>query len=193
MSRSKLVTPWLSKRSVRHTLTNRPNQTRILPEWMERDNIKKLNEKRDLLCHEAIVKCVPTLQNMACASIVANGLFKNFDNVENHVWTCLGNTKIEFIYENPCRNTDRWHVCKTCADELDLDRFNIACGVGFANQFNNSGSVYSYKEKVYAAYPMAAYDVVLKAHSKDFSHEQLRSGLRPKKSVKRKLSFSEID
>lgn len=196
MSQSKLVshTPFLSKRTVTNKkLTTRPLQHRILPEWMERDNINKLNKSRDLLCHEVIVKCVPSLTNIACAKIVNNGVYKNFNHYENHIWSRFGNENIDFIYETSNMKQYNWQSYDGSTSKSAFKEINVSHGSGIANQFNNLKNKYSFGGEVFAAYPNGGYDVILKTDIKNNNYEQLRPGLRPRQAIKRKLSFSDSD
>lgn len=164
---------WKSKvRNAEQSYTITSRGTKLVPQWMMKNSLK---------CDEVFVNRVPTLQNMAAACIVANDLDVTKDVLFNHIWNKIGNTTIDVIRKGYCRSGSRWHDCSI---ECFYTRF-----------FAKAKDVDDWREthKIVHAFPYAPYDVIFKKDAKDFSHEQLRGGLRPRKPVKRRLSFSDSD
>lgn len=160
---------WWSKpksSSTSYKITTRG--TALVPQWMIKDSLK---------CDEIFVNRVPTLQNICAATIVAHDLDERTDETFRHIWSKMGNTTIDVIRKAYCNNDSRMHEC---GFHCQYTRF-----------FAKANDVWDWREThtIKTAFPYAPYDIVFKKDSKDFSHEQLRSGLRPRKPVKRKLSF----
>lgn len=165
MSQSKLV--WLSKpknKSSSYSLTARPNQKRILPLWMEK-----------LECNEVFVNRVPTLKNIACASIIANETFKTFDEFDTHAFNLFGDELIQVI-NTDCNN----HNHQYCHLHI--------CIPGYL--YIEANKVLNVCKTIYHAFPYAVYDIIDRKDCKRFNFEQLEVDRKRKQSIKRKLSFT---
>lgn len=191
MAQSKLVaTPWLSKntpsapkkskvQSMRHTA--RPNDEKIKPVWLE-----------SLRCQESFVHRVPTLGSIACASILENNKFKNFDKVEKFIWNKMANEKVDVVATYECLCDSEFQCLHR---KNGLEYCNIQNGVRIANELTQD----KYLGFVEFAIPYAPYDITWKNLAKDFSHEQAfqtyRSRREPsyiqRNNAKRRLSFSD--